>query len=137
MRLILLQNYQKDVRPWLSRQDAEPALLLDSDGKRFPYYRLSLCLERYCKLAGVPTIAPHALRRAFATHLLLRGAELHEVQALLGHANPQVTQRYTKIEVVDLLREYRRTHPRANLHRLPGGPKPLVRKHKNPLPGLA
>ena len=132
----LLETYLSEVRELLSRDQTELALWLGNDGKRLSYQCLGQCLQRYCQREKLPTISPHALRRAFATHLLLRGAELHEVQTLLGHANPQVTQRYTKIEVVDLLLEYRRTHPRANLRRLPGGPKPLVRKHKETMPGL-
>lgn len=122
----LVELYLRESRPWLANSDAQTALLLDNQGGRYPYYRVSQCLYDYCRRAQLPEISPHALRRAFATHLLLRGAELHEVQALLGHSNPQVTQRYTKIEVVDLQREYQRTHPRAELRRLSGRTKMVL-----------
>lgn len=126
-----MELYLTETRPWLARDDSETALLLDNLGRRFPYYRFTQCLKDYCKAQKLPEILPHALRRAFATHLLLQGAALHEVQLLLGHADPQVTQRYTKIEVVELQREYQRTHPRARVRvrRLPGGPKALVPVH--------
>jgi len=122
----LLEQYLSEARPLLQNTLAESAFLLDNLGRRYPYYRLAPCLYHYCQRANLPEISPHALRRAFATHLLLRGAELHEVQVLLGHSNPQVTQRYTKIEVVDLQREYQRTHPRAELRRLSGRAKMVL-----------
>lgn len=93
----------------------ETALFLNHRGSRLTRQGLWLIIRKYVEEIGLGTqVTPHTLRHSFATHLLNGGADVHEVQGLLGHANVSTTQVYTQTSQERLREIYDEAHPRAH-----------------------
>jgi integrase/recombinase XerC len=94
---------------------ASDPLFLSVRGKPLSARIVQRDMKKHARALGLDESAtPHALRHAFATHLLVAGGDLRSIQELLGHASIAATQRYTKIESEALLKTYRSAHPRAD-----------------------
>ena len=90
------------------------AILVNARGNRLTARSAHRIVQRYARiLSGDPTLHPHSLRHAFATHLLSEGADLRAIQELLGHSSLSSTQKYTRISIRQLMEVYDKAHPRA------------------------
>ncbi|MBI3621178.1 MAG: site-specific tyrosine recombinase XerD [Nitrospirae bacterium] len=95
------------------RRDAD-ALFIGRGGQRLSRQSVWHLIKKHARAAGVATaLSPHTLRHSFATHLLLRGADLRAVQAMLGHSSIRTTQIYTHLTKGELKAVHQRYHPRG------------------------
>ncbi|MBI4267577.1 MAG: site-specific tyrosine recombinase XerD [Chloroflexi bacterium] len=113
--VLAVEDYIKEARPRLVRNNEEQALFLNRHGERLSRQGFWQILKGYAKAAGLDKrITPHTLRHSFATHMLNGGADLRSVQELLGHANISTTQVYTHLTNDTIRQAYEHSHPRAN-----------------------
>lgn len=108
-----LESYIGSARPRLIGEAGEKALFVNHRGTRLTRQGFWLIIKEYAQKAGIGEITPHTLRHSFATHMLANGANLRDVQELLGHANIATTQIYTHLTGEQMRSTYDRAHPRA------------------------
>jgi integrase/recombinase XerC len=107
------------VRNWLAlranvaRSDTA-ALFVGARGARISATMLALALKQLALRQGITAhMHPHALRHAFASHVLQSSGDLRAVQEMLGHASLSTTQIYTHLDFQHLSQVYDQAHPRA------------------------
>ncbi len=111
-----VREYIEQERPKLAAMSLLPPpwLLLSRRGQRLRRERIWELVKRYAVTAGAPqSVGPHTIRHTFATHLLSGGADLRQVQEMLGHASIATTQIYTHVDHTRLKAVHQQFHPRA------------------------
>jgi integrase/recombinase XerD len=111
-----VQAYLEHERPILvARAGVEgPWMLLSYRGRRLRRERIWELMKQYAlRVGSPPTVSPHTMRHSFATHLLAGGADLRQVQEMLGHASIATTQIYTHVDASRLKAIHKRFHPRS------------------------
>ena len=88
----------------LSRQDTEDEFehVFINRQTGLPYTTIQKVWERLRKKAGLEHVRIHDLRHSYASMLVNSGRSLYEVQQILGHSNPKVTQRYSHLSTATL-----------------------------------
>jgi len=111
-----VRTYLEHERPTLAQRYSNMSdwVLLSYRGRRLRRERIWELLKFYAARVGAPDdISPHTLRHSFATHLLSGGADLRQVQEMLGHASIATTQIYTHVDAARLKSVHQKFHPRA------------------------
>jgi integrase/recombinase XerD len=111
-----VNEFLQQLRPELVRNKRfdDGYLFVSRTGRRLRREAIWELVKKYAALAGAPaSVSPHTMRHSFATHLLAGGADLRQVQEMLGHANITTTQIYTHVDQSRLKKVHSQFHPRA------------------------
>ena len=96
--------------------ESETPLFVNMRGGRLTSRSVGRLIKKYTRSSGiVRKVSPHSLRHSFATHLLDAGADIREIQEMLGHASLSTTQKYIHLSPGKLMEVYDRAHPRSFL----------------------
>lgn len=113
--IVAINRYVTELRPKLAAKSnpKNGEILLSCNGRALERVMIWRIVKFYALRAGINAdISPHVLRHSFATHLLAGGADLRQVQELLGHSSIQTTQIYTHVEHSRLQQVHKEFHPR-------------------------
>jgi integrase/recombinase XerC len=94
--------------------EGDEPIFINSLGERLTARSVGRLVKKYSRHSGIfRKVSPHSLRHTFATHLLDAGADIREIQEMLGHSSLSTTQRYTHVSMGKLMEVYDKAHPRS------------------------
>jgi site-specific recombinase XerD len=106
-----LQKREDTTKPLFIRYSGRKTVDLSGNFHRLTARSVQRMVSRYALLAGITKhVSPHTLRHSYATDLLMNGADLRAVQAMLGHSNISTTQIYTHVTDPHLKSVHERFH---------------------------
>ncbi|MBO5869932.1 MAG: tyrosine recombinase XerD [Clostridia bacterium] len=109
-----VSTYLDKSRKMFVSDSREKALFVNVTGERMTRQGFWKILKSYTQSAGIKkSITPHTLRHSFAAHLLENGADIHDIQVILGHSDIASTQRYAQFLKDKMKNSYIKFHPRA------------------------
>ena len=107
-----VERYLKEMRPKLASLASGEALFLTEIGARMKPHKVTDMVTKCVNRSGIDKKgACHLLRHATATEMLRNGADIREMQEMLGHSDISSTQIYAHVTINDLNRVYYETHP--------------------------
>ena len=110
-----LDKRTDNTRPLFVRYSGSKRVDLSGNFHRLTVRSVQRLVARYALLAGITKhVSPHTLRHSFATDLLMNGADLRSVQAMLGHSNIATTQIYTHVTDPHLREVHARFHHKTS-----------------------
>jgi integrase/recombinase XerD len=109
----LLEMYINEVRPHVAvKKSYADVVFLSRRGTSLTRAMVFTIIRRAAEAAGIKkVISPHTLRHSFATHLLQGGADISDIQLMLGHSSISTTEIYTHIDISRLVEVMERYHP--------------------------
>jgi site-specific recombinase XerD len=106
-----IDKRQDNTKPLFVRYSGTKRVDLSGNFHRLTARSVQRMVVRYALLAGITKqVSPHTLRHSFATDLLMNGADIRSVQAMLGHSNISTTQIYTHVTDPHLKEVHERFH---------------------------
>jgi site-specific recombinase XerD len=106
-----LEKRTDNAKPLFVRYSGKKQADTTGNYQRLTVRSVQRSVSRYALLAGITKhVSPHTLRHSFATDLLMNGADLRSVQAMLGHSNISTTQIYTHVTDPHLKEVHERFH---------------------------
>lgn len=106
-----LDSRPDNTKPLFARYSGNKKIDLSGNFHRLTARSVQRMVARYALMAGLTKhVSPHTLRHSFATDLLMNGADLRSVQAMLGHSNISTTQIYTHVTDPHLKEIHRKFH---------------------------
>jgi len=110
---VLLEYSRHYEHHWKRKPEGPAPVFLSMWNRRIDQRMMPRSIHKWCRLAGVKRVNPHAFRHSAATHMLENDADLRVIQKLLGHASIITTEIYTHVAIRKVKTVHANTHPRA------------------------